>query len=1189
MAPVPYFFKETRISLEPSTTAYSVDIKLPTSNSQGWSQRQPAKSAKAAARNDASRATASAIYYRKYHSFPRAFLWRVLGGDNTILSIRTADIYKPKKASDANLILNFHFYHPIRPTCIALSDAPDHDAVSVFVLDTANQLYTLFLRPDSFRKRSFVETGLGDACRIYQPNAFRNFKHPYRLIAVNSDQLVVTTSDGGHVRYDRNTTHNVSHPPWKETFYNAKGWFRSILGGRGDMDIKAAASAVHTDLGLDDASFLFTVCLDHHLRVWNLNSGQILGTMDLLDAERDPQETGKWQLDASQTNLMQIAGSIEGKRLCVTYSPIGSGEFKFWLLQSNHANSVDVTVTFSTERFIPTPPLGSDVWTLADFRVIECSPSDGYRLWLLWKNNMAYRVQELSFKADNLPEAWQHGWRSVFSDTVIPTAQASSPSDPVDPTERWLQLILFPGRFPRATIEAAIAAYEGVVGRQGGGSSRNGQGLAESICSAIAATASLNKTSSGDMEHEQFRASSETQWRKFYRILLELDKPRGEALTLSYESESGIPWVVCADSISAIRECSELEQICHNPTSRFQGSNEGPSLITSGLNFLDSFSDSMLQICRSVLRSEMFEESPKTDQERIQFFSDKAGFWRQISDEDCAQVTDVLGPNFNLVTTNLYERLLEVCDETWDAEHPTEHPLTEFGRRIIVRAVQDMAELQWNVCFSQLILLVHMEFEFDRPEDALHNRVEIGVVYRNLLTYLRRLELVRWLANTQISAPLPKADRPSSVSGNSPVAPKRQVDDHRVITALEGNVGHLLGLPELDSAVSETMPAIITSIVVDLCAPSSNIELQPQYIQCGLLVRDRPDLAAELNPFCKEDPFSTYVQGRVHLALKDYTSASTYFKKAAYGMSVPQAEPDKHSSGLLDETEWNLLFAGLPRYYAHIVALFEQHKAYSYVIDFSRLALQFVNSRTEDAEKARTEIQCRLFSGAIATSQFELAHATLVAMKDRALQMSCLRALIQRMCDNLHNAEFVALPFPGLQGAVDDVLAQHCRDAADVVTGVPYHQILYAWRVRRNDYRGAAAVLLDRIHKLRQLGEGDQVAGDDMLDTAVTRQYLMLINVLSCVEPKQAWITTEAGGSARTAIVAAAAAAANAKDAKDDAAAAAAAAAAAPVVEKRKVVTLADIRKEYQDELDRIAAIHNNQFGFAADDEMEIL
>lgn len=207
MATPVYLYKETRLNLEPSSSSYVVDIELPTTGSQGRSQRQGSKSAKATAKHDASRASTSAIYYRKHHSFPKGFLWRVLEED-TVLSIRTIDIYKPKKASDANLILNFHFPRPIIPTCVAFCDPSDHDALSIFVLDTANQLYTLFLRPDSFRKLSFVETGLGDSLKIYQPHAFRNFKHPYRLIAVNNDQLVATLSDGGHLRLDRNTSHN---------------------------------------------------------------------------------------------------------------------------------------------------------------------------------------------------------------------------------------------------------------------------------------------------------------------------------------------------------------------------------------------------------------------------------------------------------------------------------------------------------------------------------------------------------------------------------------------------------------------------------------------------------------------------------------------------------------------------------------------------------------------------------------------------------------------------------------------------------------------------------------------------------------------------------------------------------------------------------------------------------------------
>lgn len=282
---------------------------------------------------------------------------------------------------------------------------------------------------------------------------------------------------------------------------------------------------------------------------------------------------------------------------------------------------------------------------------------------------------------------------------------------------------------------------------------------------------------------------------------------------------------------------------------------------------------------------------------------------------------------------------------------------------------------------------------------------------------------------------------------------------------------------------------------------------------------------------------------------------------------VPGAEnieSDRHSSGLLDDTEWNLLNHGPAKYYSHIVALFEKQKAYSYVVEFARLAMQFLGFK-QDATFTKTDMQSRLFNAAVATSQFELAHTTLLLIKDQAMRSYSLRKLVDRMCETYHTIELVALPFPGLQQQVDDILAQKSKATLDVTEGFPYHQVLYSWRIKHNNYRGAASVVLDRIHKLRGAGVGDEVTGEDILDTPVTRQYLLLINALSCVEPKQAWIydepTVQTTGFGR----------------KSEEAG------------KRKVVSLADIRKQYQDELDRIAAIHNNQFGFEADDVMEIV
>lgn len=936
------------------------------------------------------------------------------------------------------------------------------------------------------------------------------------------------------------------------------------------MDLNAAASVATTDLGQHDSSFLLTICLDHRLRIWNLQSGQILHTQDILEAERNPQEIGKWTIDPSQSNLVKVVGQTEGKRLCVTYSPIGAGEFKFWGLEADaDEGGVSIDSFFKASRLVPPPPPGSDVWTLADFTVAQDGPK-GTQLWVLWKNNMTYRVQHVSFVPEEVDEQWRDGWTGVFGDNSIPTAPTSSPCDPPDPTEKWLRLILQPGRFTNATLETALTMYEQGLGVVKDPSSRANKGLADAICSVIGSTSSLERSSSssGGMDYEGFRGASEMPWRRFYRLLVELDKQRGEALSLSYEPSTRLSWVVCSDSLASIRKCSRLEQICHNPSVRHEELDNVSLLITTGLSFVEVFSDSMLQICTSVLRVEMLEDSAKTDDERIQYFSDKAAFWRQTSDEDCAQVTDALGQNFALVNLDLYQKTVELMKATEDSQREHRYPLTDFGRKLSVKAIQELVELHWNVCFSQLILLVHMEFEFDNPEDALHNKLDIGTVYRYLVSCLQRLELVRWLVKTQLPLPLHITDKPESLVKSSPAVTKRQAEETQVITAFEALAGHLMGTAEIDA-----IPAAITEIASNLLADNSDTSLLPQYFQCAFLVWNRPDLAAELGPFADQDPFSTYVQGRVYLGLKDFTNAANYFKKAAFGLSEwfaccqsfktlislvgrPIKNPDKHSSGLLNDTEWRLFYAGMPQYYAHIVSLFEKQRAYSYVVEFAGLALQFVNQTTKDAAAIRTEIQSRLFNGAVNISHFDLAHTTLVAMSDHALQKSLLRILIEKMCDGLHNSELVELPFPNLENAVDDILSQRCRDTVDIVTDKPWHQILYAWRIKRNDYRGAAAILLDRIDKLRQRADADDVVGDDVLDTIITRQYLMLINTLSCVDEKQAWVTTEASANGEVHGLSGSFGGAG----------------------KRKVVTLADIRRQYQDELDRISAISGDQW-----------
>ncbi len=982
------------------------------------------------------------------------------------------------------------------------------------------------------------------------------------------------------------------------------------------MELTAAASTAVTTMGHSDTAFLFTICLDHRMRVWDVRTGQILYTGDILNTRRDPEDVGKWTVDPSQANLIRILDTGRGQCLVATYSPDGAGEFKFWKVKANDQGSIHVADCFSGTHLTPPSPSSLDVWNLADFAVTQ--QSDGPELWTMWKNNTSYRVHRLQVQPRNGSDPFGDGWKAVEIENTVPTVSASGPWNPTDSTEKWLDLIFFPGRFSKSTLETALAMYEKGLGTYKETTSKVGRSIAESICSVLGSTTALDRSPAGGADYDQFRNTSETQWMRFWRLLLELDKQRGEALSLIFDSQEGMIWVACADLIAAVRQCSHLDRVYHNLQTPEKKDEDVAALVSAGLTFVDSFSDSMRQLSRAALRAELYEDSTQADGERMQLFLDRAGFWPSVTEDDCAQVIDTLGQNYQMVTARLYEDLFDLITATSEANsQELGEQFTGFGRKVVVRAVQETIELHWQILFSQLILLVHMEFDIE-SEDAspLHARFEVGLVYRRLIDALRRLEHLRWMAKTELSISVSKSGGSGS---SSPSLTKRSQDENNTITALEGLTGHLFGLPE-----SNSMPLLssITDLVLDLCAPSSTTVLYTWLLQCRLLKKDRPDLALELNPFADQDPFSTYVQGRVFLALRDHDTASFYFRKAAIGLSMSIKNLDRHSSGLLDDTEWNLLNSGLPNYYAHIVSLYDRQKAYSYVMEFSRLALQFVQPGNHEAAGIKTEMLSRLFTASTSVSHFEEAHSALLSMDDEALQKSYLRKLVEKMCETGQSSALISLPFSGLQTKVDDILGDKCRATRDVLNGVPYHQILYAWRISHNDYRGGAAILLDRLQKLRRAGEGDKFGAavtatpgaDDALDTQVTRQYLLLINALSCVAPQEAYILEdvlpgEEGGNdpqrpsggdedleghleelAKRLDAEMAADGGETGPEEEDAA----------LVEKmkrfstrnpqelpaRRFLMLADLRKQYQQELDRIVAIQNNQFGFSPEDDL---
>lgn len=903
-----YLFKETRINFDSALPNSTVILRLPVPGtlvrSARSSQKRPLASEVAASDDEKEYkqrhlASAASIYHRQHHKSPRSFLWRILE-DGRALSVAAIDLCKQENGPENPLTLRFVFGSPIRPGCIAFTDSKEHDVLTISALTENNELYTLTLRPDFFKRRAATEDSTNDWCKFYVSSAF-TFKHPHRLVSPTPDEVLITLHDGGLLRLSRKPGHDASS--WQDTFYNDGGWtsgLKSLVPWQGSNTVKygkvnmelSAITAIETPV-VRGVLCAFAVSLDHRLRIWEMTHGKAIFTGDILGQERKPEELGKWVIHPSQSQLIKVIDDADGSPIVVTYSPHGAGEFKFW--QTNGIPDEDVTLTdMFPESVLKPPPPTTDIWTMADFAIAKPIGSAATAsLWILWKNNITYRLQTCEFNLlspASIENAWKSPWAAAAGETLPDSPlPALTSTDPEDPSQKWLDYIMFPGRYTTATLETALSIYERSVGKADKQTSRTTKTLVERICSLVSSTATLPMSSDGELDFANFKSATDAQWRRFYRLIIELDKQRGEALSLAFDHDEQLPVVATADGLSVIRDCSQLERLWHNPDNTWGGRFDAVSrLLSSAAAFRENFSNRLQHACDVQLKVELFQDPSLTDIERLQSFYDKCDFSTQIGDEDFTQLLANLGGSFKGVSLDIFQRLMEsmTSSDEMDIDGRLERlPLASFGRKVVVKGVQEMVELHRSICLDQLVLLAFIEGEIDQQEEGM--KLDTAAVHRMLMAMVKRLEILEWLARTEISIMPLKTERPnisdsfSSQTANNDSPNSKKREDTKTVTVLEGTLNHLLGLVA-HSDIPE--PSLVTDIMLRVCDPNSDIELQPALIQAFLIKTERPDLALSFSRFCSQDPFSTYIQGRACLASKDFTAASTYFKKAAFGL-----------------------------------------------------------------------------------------------------------------------------------------------------------------------------------------------------------------------------------------------------------------------------------------------------------------
>ncbi|KAI9886438.1 MAG: hypothetical protein M1823_001756 [Watsoniomyces obsoletus] len=1234
--PPQYLFKETRVDLEPDTPTSVVVVPLPGQDrlaalsSRILPRRQQSTAHAASIAEDETTfvkdhlASAASLFFRQNDVYPRSVLWRVLSARRT-LAVRFVDFTRdPKDEPEAPLELRFVFSDTIRPAAVSIAEDEATETLVVFVLTTSNDLYTIPLRPDTFRETARSQKDTPTSwCQIYRSPSFA-FRYPHRLVARSAQELVVTLHDGGLLRLTRQAGEDGS--AWKETFNNEGGWgssLRNLIPWQGNHTVSygnvsleettLTSLAFSPSSDADDYNLIFGVSLDHRLKAWNLSTGRMESSRDLCNGERQPHDGARYAIDPSYTDLVTVLDQKPRRAgyICylATFSPLKNGEFKFWAVVEG-ASGPELRDLHAGSKLEPVPP-SSDLWAMAQFRVVPSEEQDKLELWVLWKNNTSYQVEMLKFDLLNACEGWgeRRAWTTTetLRETPLPTMTENMKADP---TQAWMDHIFYPGRFTRATLLTALSIYERGVHLPSGSAVKGHSSLEERICSSVASSVVPGRNSKGQMDYRRFQMDVDVQWRRYYRIIAELDKQRGEAISLVYDTHGRMPWIVNADGVTPVRQCNELELIWHNGTELVTGQanlvrdslmttldlqyqddvGKIAGLITAASTFSECFSETLMQSCMAALEFEVLQDSSDTVATRIRSFYDRCKFEQSISDDDYSQLAtamDQIG-GFSALTTELFQSVMEIVLQRKSSQ-TSGLKLTLFGEKTIVRGAQETIQLTGNILADLLYLLVFVEIE-ERQQEGSEISFDTPTVFLDLVRLLRQYAVLRWFGKTtrlEQTRGGGQDSRSEMIQANGSSS-ETSVQAPRVSTVLQNPWIHnwkpiwVEGDPPMSSNLTTYINEALAGI--ELSDPEQYGQ-QVMWLQRTFLRRGETDLAMAFLPYQPIGSWSEYITARLYLSVGQYALARIHFRRAAYQLAHREGGSlaVNATDDLLSREIERYFNAGLPSYYLHIAQLYDEKQAYSFVSEFAYTGMIFLSHYTKKDKLQRQRALLNLgFNASLKTGCFDEAYSDIMRCPDKTLQRTFVEQLITTMTSSGESAQLITFPFLGVRDIVEEILFEKAKeehhlqrqnqqhhqlqvrpprviDGGSTSTTDPtntkhpsYDTILYAFRLRHRDFRGAAMALYERLEFIKSspstsfisasttkrvtgntttsakgiattskgsrndtTATNTQEDNEETRNKLVTRTYLALINLLAAMDPEHAWFIVDLSSSSK--------------------------------------------------------------------------
>lgn len=911
-------FKETRTDVEPLTPGSVIQIQVPSTSTFTVRRKQRHFLKTLPDYKDENEyvkhclASSTSLYFGKSKRHPRCFLWRVLQ-DFKVLELRSVDLSKiGDETREASFSIQLCFSTAIKYGGVALAESADKDILNVFVLTRGNELYTFAVRKGFFCHASASEEDISRWCKAAKPATF-SISTPHGLTSASPLQLIVSLSDGRILQLTRGKDEDGSK--WHESTYGDGKWASSLRGlvrWQGSNTVKYDGTTLEqgtpTAIAVSpDKKHIFAVCLDHTLRIWNLNNATSVYSKDLLWQRREPHDIPKLMLDPSSRNVLQLFKidlRIDGiEYYAVTFSPQDFGQFKFWGVRDPDHGEQGVCDLFPDYVLKPPDPDPSPeskaIWKATDFKIIGGQHGKELAMWVLMRSSREYMLYHLKFDLEDLPNVWRDSWSSTAFETLhnSPPPQISD-FDPEDVTESWLNHILHNSRYPASVIEMGLKIY---CSQRSLSECEAKASLRQRMCSAVA---SQVRSVYVVNDFNMYRIATYQEWTILWQDIRDLNRLGWEVMSLAIDEHVELPWLAFANGCSAIRTCDDVEIIAQNSPTNLAVSNnllrapsietdygiepklpdELAAIVETAATFRQSFSYILRKTCDTVLATELWLDPSYSVPLRIQSVYDRCNFADEIGPSSFDNLINGLERigGFDGLETHTFLAILKYFSH--DLRNTSSGLIhTMFGLKVIINGAREMIELRERLLFDLLVLIVFIDVEIDREETPMEN-LDASQIYVEMLDLLKQYQTMQWLVKNTRAAK-------SDVFGYS--VPTIGDDNSSINNAIPQTWTILESIFTFyltpQSFEAQTQSDALTETIHDLFKFATGgqgtrlaVDDVAVYVQCNLLVKGNIDLASEFLQYQPSTAWATYIRGRFSLLNGDFTEAAIYFKKASY-------------------------------------------------------------------------------------------------------------------------------------------------------------------------------------------------------------------------------------------------------------------------------------------------------------------